>query len=56
MLTLFLENDIFLYFVTLIVNALLFNMLSEVMNIFVTSLTSLLQNKLFWSSKCLILK
>lgn len=36
LLTLFLENDIFLYFVTFISNPLPFNMLSEVMNIFVT--------------------
>ena len=42
--------------VTLGVNSLITSWFVEVMNFFVSSLTSLLQNKLFWSSKPIFLQ
>ena len=47
-------NNIFHHFVTIAFNILTFKTLKQVMNFLETSLTSLLQNNLFWFSKSII--
>ncbi len=47
----FFRNNIFRHFVTFAFNFLSFRILRQVMNFLETSLTSLLQNNLFWFSK-----